>query len=317
MHTIETDNHHPVLTKPYRIPRSVEIEVESKVQELLKHGIIVECSSPWNSPVVPVRKKNGDLRLCIDYRKINAITSKKNFCTPDLQQICDCLNGARYFSTLDLCQGYYQIELEEKDRIKSAFTTKSGQYCFTRMPFGLTGAPNSFQRAMAKVMRNVNWKACVLFMDDILVFGRTVEEHDRNLDNNGLKVLPAKCSLLKEEVEFLGHIIDKNGIRTDPKKTEAMEKYPTPKNRKELQRFLGLCNYQRRFIKDFAKIARPLYELTSKKIIKFEWGETHEQAFLDLKRAMRSPPILNFPSKDGKFFLFTNASEFAIGSEVC
>ena len=247
-HQIETNGHHPILTKSYRIPRSIEVEVENKVQELLQHGIIVECSSPWNSPVVPVRKKNGDLRLCIDYRRINAVTSKKNFYTPDLQQICDCLNGAKYFSTLDLCQGYYQIALDEKDRTKSAFTTKSGQYCFTRMPFGLTGSPNSFQRAMAKVMRNVNWKACVLFMDDILIFGKTVEEHDKNLDsvltalgNNGLKVLPEKCCLLKEEVTFLGHIIDKNGIRTDPKKIEAMEKYPKPANRKELQRFLGLC----------------------------------------------------------------------------
>ena len=200
-----------------------------------------------------------------------------------------------------MCQGYYQIALDQDHQLKSAFTTKTGQYYFTRMPFGLTGAPDTFQRAMAKVMRNVNWKACVLFMDDILIFGRTVEEHNKNLDSvlaaletNGLKALPVKCCLLKEEVGFLGHIIDRNGIRIDPKKTEAMEKYPKPSNRKELQRFLGLCtagNYQRRFIKDFAKIARPLYELTSKKINRFEWNEAHEQAFIELNKVMLSPPI--------------------------
>ena len=200
-HKIETGDHPPILTKPYRIPRSVEQEVEDKIQELLHYGIIVECSSSWNSPVVPIRKKNGDLRLCVDYRKINSVTLKKNFFTPDLQQILDCLSEAKYFSTLDLCQGYYQIPLDKKDQKKSAFTTKSGQYCFTRMPFGLTGAPQTFQRAMAQVLRKVNWSKCVVFMDDILVFGKTIEEHNKNLDavlteseRNGLKALPAKCN---------------------------------------------------------------------------------------------------------------------------
>ena len=323
-HRIETGDHPPILTKPYRIPRSVEEEVEDKIQELLRNGIIVECSSTWNSPVVPVRKKNGDLRLCVDYRKINAVTSKKNFFTPDLQQILDCLSNAKYFSTLDLCQGYYQIPLHKNDQIKSAFTTKSGQYCFTRMPFGLTGAPQTFQIAMAQVMRKVNWNKCVVFMDDILVFGKTIEEHNHNLEavlealeENGLKALPAKCNLLKEEVAFLGHVIDKNGIRTDPGKIESMEKYPRPKNEKELRRFLGMCNYYRRFIKNFALIARPLHDLTSKKLGKFEWTNIHEQAFLDLKKAMLSPPILAFPSKTGKFILYTDASDFAIGSVLC
>ena len=323
-HRIETMDNPPILSKPYRIPRSVEQEVEEKIEELLKHGIIVECSSSWNSPVVPIRKKNGDLRLCVDFRKINAVTMKKNFFTPDLQQIGDCLKGAKYFSTLDLCQGYYQILLDERDQIKSAFTTKSGQYCFTRMPFGLTGAPATFQRAMTQVMRNANWKNCVVFMDDILVFGETIEQHDQNLDivlealeTNGLKVLPTKCFLLKEEVSFLGHVIDKFGIRTDPTKTEAMKNYPRPTTSKELQRFLGMCNYYRRFIRNFAEIARPLHELTSKKLNKFEWNDIHERAFLDLKQVMISPPVLSFPSKLGKFILYTDASEFAIGGVLC
>ena len=323
-HKIETQDHPPMFLKPYHIPWSIEEKVERKISELLEHGIIVECSSAWNSPIVPIRKKNGDLRLCIDYRKVNSVTTKKSFLTPDFQQIVDCLSEAKFFSTLDLCQGYYQIPLDENDRLKSAFTTKSGQFCFTRMPFGLSGAPATFQRAMAQVFRNINWEKCVIFMDDILVFGKTIEEHDSNLScvlqalqQNELKVSPSKCDMLKKEVQFLGHIIDGNGIRTDPNKTKAMQNYPIPKNVKELQRFLGMCNYYRRFIKGFAELARPLHELTSKKHKKFEWKVEHEDAFIKLKNAMLSPPILSFPNKFGKFILHTDASGFAIGSVLC
>lgn len=322
-HEIDTEGHPPLLSKPYHVPRSLEEDVEKKVAELLDHKIIIECSSPWNSPVVPIRKKNGDLRLCIDYRRINSVTAKKNFLTPDFQQIVDCLCEANYFSTLDLCQGYYQIPLAEADQLKSAFTTKSGQYCFTRMPFGLSGAPATFQRAMAQVLREINWKKCVVFMDDILVFGRSIEEHNKNLNcvlhalhHNGLKLSPSKCNMLKQEVRFLGHIIDANGIRTDPMKTKSMQAYPKPTNVKDVQRFLGMCNYYRRFIKGFAEIAAPLHELTSKKT-SFEWKDKHENAFVKLKKAMLSPPILSFPNKNGKFILHTDASGYAIGSVLC
>ena len=174
-HEIEVYKRRPIYARPYKIPNSIEEEVECKIAELVRNGILKECCSPWNFPLIPVRKKSGDIRLCVDYRRLNDITVKKVFPLPDHQQIIDCLDGAKYFSTLDLSQGYYQIPLDERDQMKSAFTTKSGQYCFTRTPFGLTNSPCTFQRALNSVMRSINRKKCVIFMDDILVFGKTIE----------------------------------------------------------------------------------------------------------------------------------------------
>ena len=322
-HQIEVNQRQPIYWKPYKIPYALEEEVEKKICELLKNGIIRECSSPWNSPLIPIRKKSGDLRLCVDYRRLNQITVKKVFPIPDHQQIIDCLSGSNYFSTLDLSQGFYQIPLRKADQEKSAFTIRSGQYCFTRMPFGLTNSPCTFQLVLNKVMRKVNWKKCVIFMDDILVFGKSEKEHNSNLEDvlhileeNGLKITPTKCGILKEEVTFLGHIISKNGVRTDPSKIASMKELNEPTNRKELQTFLGMCSYYRKFIKDFASISSPLYDLTSTKQ-KFEWNTAHSKAFHELKEKLSMPPILSYPNKKDKFVLYTDASDYAIGSVLC
>lgn len=322
-HDIEVYNKRPIYARPFKIPNSVEEEVEKKIMELVKNGILKECCSPWNFPLLPIRKKSGDIRLCVDYRRLNDITIKKVFPMPDHQQIIDCLHGAKYFSTLDLSQGYYQISLQQEDQLKSAFTVKSGQYCFTRMPFGLTNAPCTFQRALNSVMRNVSWKKCVIFMDDILIFGKTLNEHNQNLQSvlkvlkaNDLKAMPTKCSFLKSEVQFLGHIISAQGVKTDPKKIEAMEMMDEPTNVKQLRRFLGTVNYYKKFIKDFSKIAYPLYNLTSPKKV-FEWKEEHKRAFNQLKEKMLTPPVLCFPNRKDKFILYTDASEYAIGSVLC
>ena len=319
-HDIEVYRRQPIYARPYKIPQSIEKEVEDKIAELVRIGIVKECSSPWNFPLIPIRKKSGDLRLCVDFRRLNEITVKKIFPLPDHQQIIDCLDGAKYFSTLDLTQGYYQMSLDERDQMKSAFTTKSGQYCFMRMPFGMTNSPCSFQRALNGVMRSVNWKKCVIFMDDILVFGKTIRDHNENLESvlkvlkdSNLKVMPAKCGFLKKEIHFLGHVISSEGVKTDPRKTEAMKTMAEPVNAKQLRTFLGMCSYYRKFIKDFSKIAYPLYDLTSPKI-PFKWKEEHKKAFYQLKEKMTSSPILCFPNKKDKFVLYTDASEYAIGS---
>ena len=319
-HDIETYRKRPVYARPYKIPHAIEEEVECKIAQLVRNGILKECCSPWNFPLIPVRKKSGDIRLCVDFRRLNEITVKKVFPLPDHQQIIDCLEGAKYFSALDLSQGYYQISVDEADQLKCAFTSKSGQYCFTRMAFGLTNAPCTFQRALNSVMRTVNWKRCVIFMDDILIFGKTIEEHNENLESvlkllksSNLKVMPTKCDFLKKEVHFLGHIISQYGVKTDPKKIQAMKAMEEPTNVKQLRKFLGSCSYYRRFVKDFSKIAYPLYDLTSPKK-DFQWTEKHRSAFQKLKEKMSSPPILSFPAKNGKFILYTDASDFAIGS---
>ena len=322
-HDIEVYRKRPVYSRPYKIPHAIEAEVESKILQLVENGILKECSSPWNFPLIPIRKKTGDIRLCVDFRRLNEITVKKVFPLPDHQQIIDCLEGAKYFSTLDLSQGYYQISVDEADQSKCAFTTKSGQYCFTRMAFGLTNAPCSFQRALNSVMRSVNWKKCVIFMDDILIFGRTIKEHNEHLEsvlellrNGNLKAMPTKCDFLKKEVRFLGHIISQQGVKTDPNKIQAMQNMKDPTNAKQLRKFLGSCSYYRRFVKDFSRIAYPLYELTSPKK-DFKWTEEHKKAFRELKEKMSSPPVLSFPAKKGKFILYTDASDYAIGSVLC
>ena len=322
-HDIEVYRKRPIYCRPYKIPVSVEDEVEKKIMDLVSNGILKECCSPWNFPLLPIRKKTGEIRLCVDYRKLNDVTVKKVFPMPDLQQIIDCLHGANYFSTLDLSQGYYQISLDEQDQMKSAFTAKSGQYCFTRMPFGLANAPCTFQRVLNNVMRNINWKSCVVFMDDILIFGRTIQEHNQNLESvlrvlseSQLKAMPTKCSFLKEEVKFLGHIITSQGVKTDPEKLKAMEMIEEPTNVKELRKFLGMVTYYKRFIKGFSQIAFPLYDLTSPKKT-FKWNEEHKTAFNQLKRKMLTSPILCFPNRKDKFVLYTDASDYAIGSVLC
>jgi hypothetical protein len=322
-HDIEVYRRRPIYSRPYKIPHSIEEEVESKIAELVKNGVLRECCSPWNFPLIPVRKKSGDIRLCIDFRRLNEVTVKKVFPMPDHQQIIDCLEGAKYFSTLDLSQGYYQISVDEPDQLKCAFTSKSGQYCFTRMAFGLTNAPCTFQRALNSVMRNINWKRCVIFMDDILIFGKTIEEHNKNLESvlkvlrdSNLKAMPTKCNFLKKEIHFLGHIISPQGVKTDPKKIMAMKAMEEPANAKQLRKFLGMCSYYRRFVKDFSKIAYPLYDLTSPKK-DFQWKEEHKNAFKQLKEKMSSPPVLSFPNRNGKFILYTDASKHAIGSVLC
>lgn len=180
-HVIDTKTHRPVSMNPRRVPVHLESKVDELIEDLEKKHIIEKIESPWNSAVVVVPKKNGDIRLCIDYRQLNSLTERPIYHIPDTKELFDTLDGAEYFSTLDLSMGYHQIEMNDSDKFKTAFTTKKGQYCFRRMPFGLCGAPQSFQRVMSAILRHQNWKYCVIYLDDILVFGRNLKEHNERL----------------------------------------------------------------------------------------------------------------------------------------
>lgn len=222
-HVINTGKCLPIALNPRRIPMHMESKIDALIEDLETKKIITKISSPWNFPIVVVPKKNGDIRMCIDYRKLNAITERPVYYIPDSKQLFDNIDGSKYFSSLDLSMGYHQIEMNQNDVEKTAFTTRTGQYAFQRMPFGLCGAPQSFQRVMASILRDQNWKHCVIYLDDILVHGKTLKEHNerlrsvlRCLSNAGVKLSPNKCSFMKTETVYLGHVIDKKGLRTDP-----------------------------------------------------------------------------------------------------
>lgn len=287
-HEIDTGSTKPIIVKPRRVPQTAEREVEKQIKDMLHHGIIRESTSPWSFPIVVVRKKNGDLRLCIDYRQLNIVTKRPVFPIPDCNEIFDTLGGSKFFSCLDLSQGYHQVPMAERDKCKTAFAVKSGQYEYNVMPFGLSGAPCTFQRVMHTVLREEVWEKCVIYLDDVLIFGRSIDEHNVRLKavlakfrQANLKLSPSKCQFLQQEVKYLGHVINENGVATDPEKIKKVVEWPTPTCHEQLQAFLGLCNYYRRFIQDYSKVTNPLWKIVT--IKPFVWNEEAEDAFLTLK----------------------------------
>ena len=303
-----------------RITPSKKEETRKLIQEMKDGGIIRPSSSPWSSPVILVKKKNGTTRFCIDYRRVNAVTRKDAYPLPRVDDTLDTLSGSAWFTTLDLVSGYWQIEVDPNDREKTAFATTEGHFEFNRMPFGLCNAPSTFQRLMDLVLAGLQWDSCLVYLDDVIIPGRSLSEHLQNLSavldrlrKAGLKLQPPKCVLCRKEVTFLGHIVSEQGIATDPAKTEKVKSWPIPTSRLEVQQFLGLANYYRRFIRDFATIARPLHRLTER-TTQFKWTNECQAAFDQLKSKLTTSPILAFPDFARPFILDTDASDTGIGA---
>ena len=288
--------------------------------DMLDKDIIQPSVSPWASPVVLVPKKDGTLRFCVDYRQLNSITSKDAYPLPRIDETLDTLAGSVWFTTLDLISGYWQVEVKPEDREKTAFCTKDGLFEFKVMPFGLCNAPATFQRLMDLVLAGMQWSQCLVYLDDIIIPGRSVKEHLRNvasvlqrLRDAELKLQPAKCSFFQKQVKYLGHMISEEGVATDPTKTEKVKQWPTPSTADEVQQFLGLASYYRRFIQHFSEIVKPLHHLTERNA-KFLWTEECELAFQELKRRLITAPILSYPDFSKEFVLDTDASNFALGA---
>jgi transposase InsO family protein len=319
-HKIDTETKYPIKQRLRRTPVHLEDTIHQHIDEMLDRNVIEKSSGPWASPVVLVRKKDGSTRFCVDYRKLNEATIKDAYPLPRIDETLDHLAGARWYSTLDLLSGYWQVEVEAKDRAKTAFITKRGLFQFKVMPFGLCNAPATFERLMDTVLSGLHWTTCLVYLDDIIVLGRSFEGMMANLESvftrlssAGLKMKAKKCSLFAREVEYLGHIISENGVSTDPKKIEAIKTWIEPTSVKDIRSFLGLCSYYRRFIKGFATIAKPLHKLTHKNV-KFVWSKECQEAFDSLKYHLIHSPILAYPDFGKSFILDTDASDSGIGA---
>lgn len=319
-HKIDIGSAKPVRQPVRRTPLGFQSEEKAHLQSMLQAGVITPSLSEWASPVVLVRKKDGGVRWCVDYRRLNNLTIKDAYPLPKIEECLDVLGGATMFSTLDLQSGYWQIAVDDKDREKTAFVTRWGLYEYTRMPFGLCNAPSTFQRAMELVLRGFQWETLLIYLDDIIVLGRGVDESlDRltqafeRLHSYGLKLKPAKCHLLKDEVLFLGHIVSGAGIQPNPSLIRDVQLWSPPTNIPELKAFLGLCSYYRKFVPAFAELASPLHELLKKETT-FLWADEHQNAFTMLKEKLVTAPVLGYPIEDGKYILDTDASNHSIGA---
>ena len=331
-HRIDLTDEVPFKQRHRSIPPSMYEEVRTHLKQLLKHGIITESNSPWASGIVLVKKKDGRLRFCIDYRQLNQRTVKDSYALPRIDEMIDHLIGAKYFSSLDMRSGYYQVEVEEDHKPRTAFTVGPlGFYQCERMPFGLTNAPATFQRLMQRTLGDLHMKECLTFVDDIIVHGRTFDEELLRLEHvlqklreQNLKLNPKKCEFLRRRVKYCGHIVSEHGVETDPAKTQKIADWPTPKNVDDVRQFLGFSSYYRRFVQGFSKTARPLTDLligTQGKKSKMKpdpttwtWGAAQEQAFNTLKEKLTTPPILAYADYKRPFILYTDASRDGLGA---
>ena len=318
-HTIDTGDSPPVRQRPYRTSPVNRQEIDRQVEEMLEQGIIDHSTSPWSSPVVLVKKSDGTMRFCVDYRQVNARTIRDSFPLPLIADTLDALSGTQFFTTLDLRSGYWQIEVHPESREKTAFITHSGLYQFRVLPFGLTNAPSSFQRLMGYILRGLHYKTALIYLDDVIIFSRSFDDHLLHLEqvfqrlrDANVKLKPSKCHFAQTSVEYLGHIVSREGIKPNPAKIEAVKSFPVPSSVTQVKSFLGLCNYYRRFVSGFARIANPLNHLT-KKGVQFKWTPVCQDAFEKLKEALISSPILAYPDFELPFHVMVDASAEGIG----
>lgn len=343
-HQIRLSNPTPFRERSRRLAPADIDDVRRHLQQLLAAGILKESRSPYASPIVVVRKKNGTIRICIDYRTLNSRTIPDQYTTPRIDDALDCLSGSKWFSVLDLRSGYYQIPMSEEDKEKTAFICPLGFFQFERMPQGISGAPATFQRLMEKAVGDMHFLQVLVYLDDIIVFGKTLEEHEHRLlkvldrlEEVGLKVSIDKCQFCQPRVKYVGHIVSESGVATDPDKVAVVKNWPEPTDLKSLRSFLGFCGYYRRFILNYSSIVRPLTELTkgyppaqtkwkaeskdpNKKYFRASepfgerWDQACRQAFKKIIDCLIHAPVLAFADPTKPYILHVDASMNGLGA---
>ena len=320
-HAIELEPGAPPPSRPtYRMSFQELEELERQLREYVGNGWIRPSQSPYGAPILFVKKKDGTTRMCTDYRALNKITKKNVYPLPRIDELLDRLEGAKFFTKIDLRQGYHQIRIAEADVEKTAFRTRYGHYEYLVLPFGLTNAPATFMGLMNEVFRPLLDKSVVIYLDDILIFSRTWEDHLRDvgavlerLRSSQLYAKMSKCEFGKESVEFLGHVVSNEGVSVDAKKVEAIQQWPVPTNIHDLRAFLGLANYYRRFVLNYSKLALPLTRMLKKGAV-IAMGEAELDAFEAIKEALMTAPVLAVADPKLGYRIVTDASDFAIGA---
>ena len=318
---IDTGDALPIKSAFYRQSPDMRREIERQVKEMLEHNIIEPSNSAWHSPVVLVRKPNNEYRFAVDYRKLNKVTKPQSFPLPRLEDMFDAIGetGAKYFTSADISKAYWQVPLDDDAKEKSAFITHDGIYAWNCMGFGLRNGPATFQSLMSQVLRGINWRYALCYIDDIVIFSPTFEMHLQHLGEvfqrlreAGLKLSPSKCFFAQKKIKFLGHILSKEGIQPDSGKYERVKNLKAPTNPSEVKSVLGLFNFYKKFIKDYSKICAPLFSLLQKDK-DFSWTDACDTAFQTLKTALISAPILAYPNMNRPFVLTCDASRSGLG----
>lgn len=318
-------NSRPIFVPQYRIPQSQREIVDEHIDQLIKDGVIEPSTSQWNSPIILVPKKPNErgekqYRLVVDFRRLNEVTETQSFPMPDLEEEISKMGGAKYFSTLDLYSAFHQIPMAEEDKDLTSFQTSNRKFRFKRMPFGLKGSPITWQRTINLILDELLHKNIMAYMDDIIVYNKTLHDHIENLRKllqrlrkYNLKLKVEKTKFLCKQVKYLSHIISEEGIKTDPEKVSCIQNFVRPTSVVEIQRYLGTCNYYRKYIKDYSKITKPLTNLC-KKDVPFVWSQSCEEAFQKLKNSLITAPVLIFPDFKETFYVTTDASHYAVGA---
>ena len=309
----------PISKAPCRMAPLELKELKVQMEELVSKGFVRPSTSPWGAPVFFVKKKDGSLRLCIDYRELNKVTIRNQYPLPRIEDLFDQLQGAKVFLKIDLRSGYHKLKIRSKDVPKTAFRTRYGHYEFLVMPFGLTNAPAVFMDLMNRIFQPYLDKFVIVFIDDILIYSGSEEDHEENLRvvlqilrENQLCAKFSKCQFLLDSVAFLGHVISAEGVSVDPQKIEAIVNWKPPMNVIEIRSFLGLAGYYRKFVEGFSKLAGPLTKLTRKEE-KFVWLEACQQSFDELKWKLTSAPVLTLPSGQDGYTMYCDASRQGLG----
>ena len=309
----------PISIPPYRMAPAELRELKARLEEFLSKGFIRSSIFPRGAPVLFVKKKDGSLRLCIDYRQLNRVTIRNQYPLPRIDELFDQLQGSRVYSKIDLRSGYHQLKVQESDVPKTAFRTRYGHYEFLVMPFGLTNAPAAFMDLMNRVFQPYLDRFVIVFIDDILVYSGSSEEHSEHLRivlqtlrERQLYAKFSKCQFWLDKVVFLGHVISVEGVSVDPKKIEAVVNWKPPKTVSKVRSFLGLAGYYRKFVEGFSKIAAPLTKLT-RKDVKYDWVDACQQSFEELKGRLTSAPVLALPNRRDGFVVYSDASRQGLG----